>query len=204
MFSGGGINGASAGITLTRVTASSNSASYVANDYSQFGGGAFYFEYAIGPTTLIDCIITNNTVQDDPTDGVQAAGGALFVYQASSPVIIMNTTVTGNGVTAGSSLGVGGGIAVESTDTYIYDSVISNNTAFYGGGLYFVYINNIMITNTTITFNTVTEDGGGVYVDSSVLLMMNASEITSNTASGSGGGLAVYSSYGSTDINYCI
>ena len=77
--------------------------------------------------------------------------------------MIENTTISGNEVS-----GDGGGIDVDGVygdgDLTIRSSTISDNRAFYGGGIQVENVDgNTLIENTTISGNEAAYDGGGVY-----------------------------------------
>jgi parallel beta-helix repeat protein len=94
----------------------------------------------------------------------------------------------------------GGGIYLygSSTKLGINNSVISGNTASYGGGLYNSSSATATLTDCMITGNTAS-NGGGLY-NSSFATLTNCT-IRGNTATGNGGGL---SNSSSTSLTNCV
>ena len=86
----------------------------------------------------------------------------------------------------------GGGIRTNSYKFIISgNSVIENNTAVKGGGVYYGSSSNTMTISESarISGNTATRYGGGIYFDKEGSLTMNGGSITGNTATGDGGGV---------------
>lgn len=94
----------------------------VRNNTSQLAGGGVR---ANGPTVVIDSIIADNTAASD-------GGGLSFGGDANTRVDVAYTTITGNSSTSGFS---GGGGGLHSTsNTFVYNSTISGNSARNNGG----------------------------------------------------------------------
>jgi len=125
---------------------------------------------------------------------VKPPGAGIFIYGSSSFVTLDNVEVTGNTIefdpNSESALieftAIGGGIYVGDEATLIIkDSVISNNTAPFGGG-----INNVGRTDMlyTLVDSNQAVGGGGIY-NQGGYLNLGSSSITNNNASQLGGGI---------------
>lgn len=137
---GGGIYLENASISLKNLILANNSA--------VIGGGIMCFNYS--HANLENVTITNNIAEEN--------GGGLQCY-FTSHAILTNVEISNNE----SANGYGGGIAVgDISEPYIYYALISNNTAVYGGGVYFEK-GHCDLINCTIVNNTASNDGGGVY-----------------------------------------
>jgi CSLREA domain-containing protein len=106
-------------------------------------------------------------------------GGTVTDY----PLTLVGSTVDHN-----TGTGLGGGIAGFQSSITLSDTVVANNTAQKGGG---VYIDNsratLSLTGTTISDNSA-DDGGGVYVLGSSVVMED-SDLAGNEALIHGGGI---------------
>lgn len=131
------------------------------------------------------------------TTTISGAGGnarqVLRVYARDGGVIrLRHLTITGGDNT---SDGEGGGIYFEGNGRLeVHDSLISQNTAGYGAGIYarsaqagsasLVFGQNVVVAN-----NTARRSGGGVYVDQMFFYMREPGSILMwNVAEGAGGG----------------
>jgi hypothetical protein len=99
------------------------------------------------------------------------SGGAVYAGgadSASGRVTIANSVITGNALTGGAT---GGGIQVYKGALDVKNSTISNNSARYGGGIYFNDTNDSMqstISGDTFQGNSATGgDGGAIYPNDS-------------------------------------
>jgi filamentous hemagglutinin family protein len=149
----------------------------------------------------------------------QGAGNTIIDGEQTRRVFdISGNTVNLSGLTItngqGTSYGYGGGVyAYAGSNLTIADSTISNNTSYYGGGIYSSddstygdtsVSNNLTITNSTISGNSATY-GGGIYHNLSASSSTNTSffnnltvtnsTISGNTATYGGGGIYNYGSY---------
>ena len=136
------------GAILTTENLTLASCTIANNHAAQLGGGvaALY-----GSVHITDCLISGNT-----TDGT---GGG--VAASSAELIVENTTITDH------IAGAGGGIHAYDTDVSIFDSTISNNTAWglggAGGGIYHKG-GELTVANSTVSGN-ISISGGGIYSD---------------------------------------
>lgn len=131
-------------------------------------------------------------------------GGAIAVHG----ILSLQDSVISKNNTAGN----GGGILVETTEDSIGDaasllisnSMISDNSANFGGGIYAKSVNDgfifLVINLSTINENIASRDGGGIYYDGFFALdapigRISNSTISGNTTSRNGGGIHVSSGY---------
>ena len=131
---------------------------------------AIYIEASYAAISLYNLIITGGSGQE---------GGGVFVDSHVSTVTLENCRITGNTSTRG------GGVYVWRGFVQCIDTVVENNHAAKGGG---VYINNdASIANCIIEYNTA-EYGGGVYMRYSECTL-SQSLVQNNTALVNGGGI---------------
>jgi hypothetical protein len=121
---------------------------------------------------------------------VQRGGGLgtpnfrIFTIGSGRAVTISGLTVSrGNGFN-----GDGGGILNNGGILNLTNVTVSNNSAFYGGGIYNAGAGTLIVTNSTISMNSSIGDGGGIFNDSGVLTVTN-SAVNSNSTRSSGGGI---------------
>ncbi|MGK7942059.1 MAG: hypothetical protein AB4062_18270 [Crocosphaera sp.] len=119
---------------------------------------------------------------------------SVFHVRQGSTLTLDNITVTGGQQVDSLGLdGKGGGIFIsgESSVTLI-DSLLTQNTAVYGGGVA-ISSGNLQLENSSISGNTALEDGGGIYAKEEglreITLDFDHSAISDNTANGEGGGI---------------
>ena len=124
--------------------------------------------------------ISNNTSSD--------YGGGVMAWGSSASAAIYGGVISGNTAT-----GNGGGICTNNPLVISGNSVIENNRAENGGGVYFYgYYSDEVLTisdSVKIAGNTATGDGGGIAVKNGGALMINGGSITGNNAAGNGGGV---------------
>lgn len=106
-------------------------------------------------------------------------GGGLFVDSLAS-VTLTGTNVTGNVVE-----NFGGGIYVLGT-LLVTDTIIANNDAFEGGGLYCIDGSFVSLFRTTVDGNSAL-NSGGLSVGAACTTMIEQSTLSNNTAGGDGG-----------------
>ncbi len=157
-------------------------------------GGGLYLLASSG-------VISRNTVSTNQATGTTVAGAGLGggIYISGGAPQITANTIDGN-KTTGTPLGRGGGLYLAETAALVQDNQISNNTSFYGGGLYLdgtttaAVLHNTISNNVAILGSQSAPDasvvgGGGIYLASTVI------SLTENTLIGNegtnGGGLYV-------------
>ena len=142
-----------------RATAAMNNCTFSENSASGGGGGAQFFGWTLSNNIDInDCTYNKNTAGWD--------GGAVFVGQDVN--LTVTDSIFADNVASGQSA-YGGGIRWDNHNYHnktasITDSHFTNNTAGFGGGLYWYddYANTTTITNCVFTENYA-DHGGGLY-----------------------------------------
>jgi hypothetical protein len=132
-------------------------------------------------------------------DNMAGEGGGIYFYD--SDAIIDSCFITGNWCEGGNppySHNYGGGIFLgyqagsNGSNLIMISSVIQNNDARNGGGIYNEYLCRIKLTDCIIEDNIAVLDGGGIYSTStSVLTVMQDTKIAGNEAGRLGGGFYV-------------
>ena len=171
---GAGVEIQNGTFTMYGGTISDNHAEYAESNY---GGGGVCAQTS-GTFTMYGGIISDNHSAAD-AGGVTVWGGGAM-------------KIDGGTIRANTADGAGGGICTNSNEFKISgNSVIENNTAVKGGGVYYGSSSNTMTISESarISGNTATRYGGGIYFDKEGSLTMNGGSITGNTATGDGGGV---------------
>ena len=141
------------------------------NTESYYGGGGVC-AHTSGTFTMYGGTISNNHSEAD-------AGGAM--------------NIDGGTIRDNTADGSGGGICTNSNEFKISgNSVIENNTAVMGGGVFYhgYSSSNMTISESArISGNTATGNGGGIYFKNEGTLTMNGGSISGNTTTGDGGGV---------------
>ncbi|MEM7314077.1 MAG: right-handed parallel beta-helix repeat-containing protein, partial [Planctomycetota bacterium] len=146
--------------------------SLVSGNRGRYGGGI----WVSGAATLSNSLVIDN-VAFDPNCFCAGGGGISARYGA----VITNSTISGN-----TSPYRGGGILSGYGELILQDSTVSQNrSAQYGGG---IAANILIIANSTISHNEVTNgSGGGVRATRSYL---TNSTVSGNSATVRGGGIS--------------
>ncbi|MDR2480870.1 MAG: hypothetical protein LBD07_01065 [Spirochaetaceae bacterium] len=139
-------------------------------------------------------VIMNNSAS--PTSKGTGAGG-VFVHGgtiSNTKFIFMGGVIKNNTTAAGSTVVGGGGILISNAEFKMSGSAaITNNTGYYGGGLYALN-SNVTITGGVIENNDGYE-GGGINVSNLIAPNTIANcIIRNNTSQTFGGGMSLYSS----------
>ncbi|UCF43562.1 MAG: hypothetical protein JSV99_01140 [Planctomycetota bacterium] len=181
---GGGIDCWGSNPAITKCAISGNTARYD-------GGG---IRCMTSSPTISNCTISGNTASE--------GGGIDSTYEESGPKII-NCTISGNSVR-----GRGGGINCREGSLTVTNSIVADNSAAEGGGIYSEGSRPMIIDGCTIKGNIAESKvgalGGGIHIvgpcsDYYVLTIQN-SNITANTANGYGGGVYTWSNNRSSDF----
>lgn len=133
-----------------------------------------------GPGTAVISVSGNNSSR------------VFYIYSPSATEIAVE--ISGLTVTDGAD-SIGGGIVIFNEDVVLDDLVISNNTAFSGGGLWADGSDmDLTITNTQITGNgAIGGTGGGAYIgDTGGPLLIQDSVISGNNSDDCGAGIYFY------------
>ena len=183
---GGGIFSTGAFVTIDGSTVGDtggfgfgNTAVGEVNGFSS-GGGIY------GQTVILQngAVVAGNSAESD--------GGGIW----ANTVTLTNSTVSKNTADSnGNNSGNGGGIYAVVNLT-ASDSVVQNNTAVVGGG---IYAGTVQISGSTasVSGNQAGTEGGGIYATGAVTLS-NGASVKGNSAGSSGGG--IYSFGGNVNI----
>lgn len=148
------------------------------NTESYYGGGGVC-AHTSGTFTMYGGTISNNHSEADAGGVTVWGGGAMNIDSGT----IRDNTADGSG----------GGICTNSNEFKISgNSVIENNTAVMGGGVFYhgYSSSNMTISESArISGNTATGNGGGIYFKNEGTLTMNGGSISGNTTTGDGGGV---------------
>lgn len=151
---------------------------YEENAGSNYGGGGVC-AHTSGTFTMYGGTISNNHSEAD-AGGVTVWGGGAM-------------NIDGGTIRDNTADGSGGGICTNSNEFKISgNSVIENNTAVMGGGVFYhgYSSSNMTISESArISGNTATGNGGGIYFKNEGTLTMNGGSISGNTTTGDGGGV---------------
>lgn len=148
------------------------------NTESYYGGGGVC-AHTSGTFTMYGGTISNNHSEAD-AGGVTVWGGGAM-------------NIDGGTIRDNTADGSGGGICTNSNEFKISgNSVIENNTAVMGGGVFYhgYSSSNMTISESArISGNTATGNGGGIYFKNEGTLTINGGSISGNTTTGDGGGV---------------
>ncbi|PTY01552.1 hypothetical protein DB346_12440 [Verrucomicrobia bacterium LW23] len=135
------------------------------------------------------------------TNGAGSNGGGITIANGGT-VTLNAVTVRNNNAT-----GSGAGIYSNNARLEIIDSTIRNNTSTgsNGGGIGIVGASSVFIlTNSTVSNNTIANYGGGIYITGGITANISGSTITNNTTTLGvnryGGGLYINNNGGTTTI----
>ena len=148
--------------------------SLIAENQSQaFGGGI---------TNFGQLFVNHSKIVDNQVD----SGGGGGIDNRGTIAKITSSVITDNLNTVGPAGGLGNGTS--ETETLINSSIISDNQAFNGAGL-FVNAGNVMVANSVIKKNTAKNNAGGIGIAADGNLTLNRSVIIDNEAVNEGGGI---------------
>lgn len=172
---GAGVEIQNGTFTMYGGTISDNHAEYAGSNY---GGGGVCAQTS-GTFTMYGGTINNNHSATD-AGGVMVWGGGAM-------------NIDGGTIRDNTADEAGGGIRTNSYKFIISgNSVIENNTAVMGGGVFYhgYSSSNMTISESArISGNTATGNGGGIYFKNEGTLTMNGGSISGNTTTGDGGGV---------------
>ncbi|MBN8656386.1 MAG: hypothetical protein J0M11_11660, partial [Anaerolineae bacterium] len=151
---------------------------------NNIGGGI----YNAGGNLTINNVLLNANKAD--------YGGGLYTSGSFNTVALNNVTITGNDASNGD--GRGGGAHLSANTTFA-NVTITNNTAKYGGGIYFYQSYTYNMLQTTMIGNSASMAGGGIYNNSAAPNITN-STISGNDANYMLGGGGIYNDGGSPTL----
>ena len=157
--------------------------------------------FATNPTIQITgggsvCDTGGSTCVIKVESGVEVVFGAIDIVNGSGSGILNKGTlwVLYDTTISGNTSYYGGGIYSPEGIVYVDSSTISGNSAWYGGG---IFASNLGITGSELFDNEAFEDGGAVHAGNSFSFL--TSTFTNNIAGGHGG--AVYHSSGHLTVS---
>lgn len=167
----------------------------LSDNNSYYEGGAIF---CTGGSTIRNNAIYNNSSTEGSGGGISCSSTSVILNN----YIHHNTAKMGGGIDClndgplvadniiihNTARNAGGGISFGQNKeaTFIYNNVISNNSAPQGGGVY-LYSSKARIINNVISNNSAVNDGGGIKCfDSNVFIVNNT---ISNNKAQTGGGL---------------
>ena len=181
---GGGAYFLGAESNFSNCTFSGNSSGLGSN---HFGGGI----YVSGGNPTFNTVTVNLNNQANRGGGVYIANG--------------NSTFNNCDINNNTATDCTGGVFINQGASTFSSCTVDNNTGSnHGGGVYITNLASPIITNCTISNNSVTgtnKYGGGIYITSSASPNINNSTIQGNSATGNGGGLYSTSSTWATPLD---
>ncbi|MFC2119912.1 hypothetical protein ACFLQ4_02460, partial [Bacteroidota bacterium] len=111
-------------------------------------------------------IIDSNTITNNYISGALGCNGAgiyFDLYDNANWAVVKNNYISGNYHTNG--ICYGGAIGMWRSSPDIYNNIITNNAADYGGALNVFANSKPIIINNTITNNTANQEGGALYFE---------------------------------------
>ncbi|HMZ20039.1 MAG TPA: choice-of-anchor Q domain-containing protein, partial [Blastocatellia bacterium] len=153
------------------------------------GAGIFSGSTGAGVVTVMNCVLTGNTVN---TTGATSAGGAIF-NNSTGTVNVISSTIAGNTATGPNRNGAG--IFNNGTGSVnVTNSTLSGNTAGSGGGIYNNGGGTVTVTSSTISGNSASGSivfGGGIFNSNAGTVNVSSSTISGNSANTNGGGIYI-------------
>ena len=187
-----------ADVTLVGVKVTGGKVSTDTTTKSTAGNGGAIAQYG-GSVTLAYSEVSKNFV-----NGKISCGGAIYTDNGSLNLI--HSTISENSAVVVN--GYGGAIYVTGAkaNATFKNSTITNNQAYYGGGIAALNGANVSLVGTTVSWNKTNDvknvagkSGGGIYAKESSLSIAGNSKVISNTADASGGG--IYYTKGKSDLS---
>jgi len=180
-------------LLLNNVSILNNSAVKSSGSFFIRGGGID----SIGTLTITNSNINNNTADFQ--------GGGIFF--SSGVLSLQNVAVNNNNNTHAGNSGMGGGIAVDSATSAIFDSIhVSGNLASSAGGISISDTVTTNLSNSLIANNTAADGAGGLSLSGFAGQTVNITNTTisgnvTNTSFSTGGGILINSNSPSYIIN---
>jgi predicted outer membrane repeat protein len=153
------------------------------NTSQNYGGGAVDF-WSPETLSIVNCVFRNNSSTQRggavlleagfteitgcafDTNAAEGIGGGIAALPTAS-LLVSGCTFSGNHAT------LGGAICAEGDTTVIAESVLSGNTAEYGGAVYIVSNPVPVIRSCTIAGNTADAHAGGIYCHGATPSLVN-------------------------------
>ena len=145
-------------------------------------------------SAISSIIISNGIAEVLNTQIINNLGGGIAAGGEGELKVIDSYVDGNNSISIESETfdGVGGGISfVQSSTGTIDNTIVSNNSGNFGGGVEVDYYSTAEIVDSTITGNTATQAGGGVHAQYYANLMIEDTDIFDNSAEYYGGGIGI-------------
>ena len=194
----GGVDDLSLREALTLANQDPTTADTITFDDALTGGGpgadgVITLALAQGELVVDGSVTIDGDVNGDDTPDITISGAV----SDSAVLHVYNGTVALNGLTIRDGFaGYGAGVTVgtycgcNTADVTISNSIIRNNDAEYGGGVYVSYGSSLRLVNSTVQENYAEYAGGGIY-NAGTLTVIN-STLSDNDAGEIGGGIYNY------------
>ncbi len=148
-------------------------------------------------------IIDSDTITNNYVSGALGCRGAAIYFDLDNDTnwaVVKNNYISGNYHTNGSCYG--GAIGMYTSSPEIYNNIITNNSADYGGALHAFDNSKPKIINNTITNNTANQEGGALYSEDPTTNSIIINTIMwDNTATVSGNEIDLYNG-GNATLRY--
>ena len=153
-----------AAIYITGDSASPRLASLLVteNNAESRGGGIFVNS---GTTTLVNCVVSGNQVQDSGGSGPESGGG---IYVQGGTLLLDNVVIWKNYAL------LGGGIFATNSNITMKATSVNTNEASTGGGIYVTDDTRLTLENAVVFDNLAHDSGGGIYLAGSTVYLENA------------------------------
>ncbi|MCK4654853.1 MAG: right-handed parallel beta-helix repeat-containing protein [Candidatus Cloacimonetes bacterium] len=126
-------------------------------------------------------------------DGNQELSTAIFCSGEDSTAVLYGVTIT-NGLAVIKDFEWGGGIFCHNSSPTLTDLVVSDNTAYFGGGIAAHNHANPKIVNSIIKNNQALSSGGGIFSNYNSNPIIRQTAIIDNESDGNGGGIVSWES----------
>lgn len=181
------------GICASRTTLDFRHCVFDENEATDAGGGLIC-EYA--PTTITDCAITNNKVNEDrEADPAIGRGAGMFIVNGPDGGEI--TAVVNNSLLSGNKGWNGGAVRCENGAEGIFNNcVVTGNSASSQAAGFFVTLEaSLTLMNCLVAENEAYYNSGGVCIEHGSVAVIRNSTISDNVATNTGfaGGIALFS-----------
>ena len=151
-----------------------------------------------------NAIIESDTITNNFIAGALVCNGAAIyfdLYNDANWAVVKNNYIAGNYHTNG--ICTGGAIGMYRSSPDIYNNIITNNSADYGGALHAFDNSKPKIINNTITNNTANQEGGALYSEDSTTNSIIINTIMwNNISTVSGNEIDLYNG-GNVTLRYC-
>lgn len=152
-------------------------------------GGALFLRNALAGLTMRALSFSNNRA--GTYGGAVCASSASFGWDVRDCRFDQNVAADGGGGLAFITDNGAAGILTYGNEIEFKACGFSNNSAAYGGGIYFSQENEVQFYQTQISGNNASIDGGGIYMRSGNVITLWSCRVTQNSAGLCGGGASL-------------